>query len=169
MIIAVSDSRFAFASFQVQPALRTRRMSALDVDHPDEVEAFRALCEGFPPLHGGILRFPRHRGEPIRLRARKVMAQPRLRGAPVLSCERSRTKETDHPCLYECTYVRARARTAVSLSSLFASVFLRLLGGPRHVPLCHFEEAIPMKDRKRERERERKGRPKGQIGISGRV
>jgi len=39
------------------------------------------------------------------------MAQPRLRGAPVLSCERSRTKEgTDHPCLYKCTCVRARAR-----------------------------------------------------------
>lgn len=70
------------------------------------------------------------------------------RGAPVFSCERSRTRE-----LTTLPNTRTRAYTPSFLFSL--SIFLQLLGGPRHIPLCHFEGTTPTKDRGGEKERGR--------------
>lgn len=79
-----------------------RRSFEQSARSPRRTPRFRGERSGEAHRAGGILRFRGHRGEPIRVRARKVMARERLRGAsrgaPVLSLVRKVTYGgTDHP------------------------------------------------------------------------
>lgn len=100
MIIIISDSSFIRLSFRWSCFTDMASMLINVVDHPNIVRLITRF--GFAGISveriiaGEFLRFRGHIGrEPIRVRARKVMAQVKClaRGAPVLSCERSRTKK----------------------------------------------------------------------------